>query len=613
MRFQVRSAVREGMTALGRSPEAIAKRLRSLPPADLPDEVAAALGSVGDDAIVARLVGLPRTVALHPGGIVLSAVPLADVVPLERTRAGDLVTQLDVDSLAACGLVKIDLLGSHALAVQYGARAITANSPVVRAEPAGGRTVGRNCSGSVREAIEAGRTIGCFQVESPAVRAVLSRLPLRTLEDVAGALAVVRPGPASGAAKEAYVRRARGEEPEPALPEPLGTVLRPTHGVLLYEEQAIEALAAACDVPLGRADALRRAIAGAHADPAALAAVRDEVEALARGRLGLQDARALFELLAAFSTYAFSKAHALSYAAQALDAVSLSVAHPACYAAATLDHPGGTYPPRVVVAELARRGVRFAPPSVVAGGARSTVERDSEGPLVRVGLAKVKALRARSLAAVLRAREEAPFRDLADLLARVPLAAAEAASLVRAGALDGLDPLSGDAHPFAHETVTAALDRGERPPLEVPASPVPSAASRRLSTLVRIRDETRALGFFVTAHPMAVLRPEADRMGCVPSTALPTHVGAEVRFAGIVSAARNLRTASGELLRLTTFEDEHGVVEGVVRPALTPRASSPASPGPWLLVARVASVSPLRLEVRSAAPFHERKEAWVSP
>ena len=323
-----------------------------------------------------------------------------------------------------------------------------------------------------------------------------------------------------------------------------------------------------------------------------------------------RDARALFDLLAAFSTYAFSKAHALSYAAQALDAVSVSIAHPEAHAAATLDHPGGTYPQRVVVAELARRGVRFAPPSVVRGGPRSSVERDDAGPFVRVGLARVKGLRSRSLAELVRARAERPFADVADLLARVPLSAAEAASLARAGALDGLEPLREDARSFAHEAVVAALERGEAAPRDPPPPPAPSAASRRFSPLVRIRDETRAPGFFVTAHPMAVLRPEAERIGCLPSTALATRVGAEVRFAGIVSAARNVRTASGELLRLTTFEDEHGLVEAVVRPALTPQASSPASPGPWLLVARVGSVSPLRLDVRTAAPFHERPGAW---
>lgn len=320
---------------------------------------ASALEVTNDPELRKRLVGTPRHLAVHPGGIVVADRPLEELVPLERTTRGVVVTQLDLRSIQEAGLVKLDLLGNRALTQLD----LASHGDAVPEDDA--RTL---------DALARADTIGCFQVETPPVRAQLLKQGIRSLDDVTLALALVRPGPASS-------------------------------GELAFEEDLIRRIAALKGISLGEADALReQLVAGAKVD--------------------LGDPN--LERLAA---YTFSKAHAASYARLAYECVYWMQHRPLHFGAALLDHYGGHYPLRTIAWELQRKGVRLLPPDVNRAEEACTVEGDA----VRLGLQRVKRLTARSRKAL---REGRPFRHLAEVEERVGLRELEA--LVLCGACDEL-------------------------------------------------------------------------------------------------------------------------------------------------------------------------------
>ncbi|PCC68504.1 DNA polymerase-3 subunit alpha [Nannocystis exedens] len=585
-RLAARSAARELARALD---------LR-LPDDD--DELPAALRAPPWRALLGRLIGKPHHLSVHPGGVVVAEPDLATYVPLERVPSGMVVTQYDMRSLARLGLVKIDLLGNRALSALADARRLAGEPDL-----APGRDV------LTWQRLRAADTIGCFQIETPPVRATLRKLPLRDLDDVMAALAVVRPGPASGGARAAYIRRARGEEP-PVPPHPrLAAVLRDTHGMLVYDEDVIAALAAMTGWSLARADAVRTALIDDSADPAALSAVRREfLAAAAATGAAERDAAAVWELAARFAAYSFNKAHAAGYAHLAWRTAAMKSHHPAAFACGVLDHYGGHYPLRTIAADLARHGVRLLAPHVH----HSTVATTLEAGAVRVGLSHVKHLTTASARQLLRAR---PFADFAALLRAVPLGARELPALVLAGACDGLAPLDPDAYPLAHEALLARLEPDRSPErlrgLVVRAPVGPAADLYR--RLVRVRNELACLHMHLSDHPLRILRGEAERAGCVPTPALTACTGREVRVVGLIAASRRHRGARGRVMQFVTLEDEWGLVEAVISSAVYAALGDPIrNPGPVMLTGRVEiDRGHPHIDVSQVQPFYRRARPFA--
>lgn len=313
-----------------------------------------------DPVLAKRLVGTPRHLAVHPGGVVVADRALDDLVPLERTSRGVIVTQLDLRSIQEAGLVKLDLLGNRALTQLSLAGDAT---PIPDDDP------------QALAALARADTIGCFQVETPPVRAMLLRRPVRSLDDVTFALAMVRPGPASGVD-------------------------------VAYEEDLIRRVAELKGISLAEADSLReQLVAGATVD--------------------LPDPE--LEKLAA---YTFSKAHAASYARLAYECVFMMQHRPARFGAALLDHYGGHYPLRTLAWELQRKHVRLLPPDVNVADDACTAEGERA---IRLGLHRIKRLTARARKAL---REGRPFTGVEQVAALV--SQRELQALVLCGACDSL-------------------------------------------------------------------------------------------------------------------------------------------------------------------------------
>lgn len=598
--FGWRSAFREGWKAFGMSPAELDRFAARLPsddgdpavPPRLPLEI---LTEPYRSAVplITRLIGKPQHISVHPGGLVIAQPRVVDYAPLERAPKGVLVTQYDMHSLPILGLVKIDLLGNRALtAIQETLRWVDQAETIPDGDAATLRTL--------RQA----ETVGCFQIETPTLRSTLRKLPVRGIQDLAAALAIVRPGPASGAAKAAFIRRAQGEQPL-VPPHPLvEEALRETYGMMLYEEQLMTAIALLTGWSLEKADGVRTAILSAQDAPEDLEAIRKQfLEASARHGVLPEQAAAIWTKLANFAAYSFNKAHATSYAQIAWQTAYLKTHHPAAFACAVLNSYGGVYPLRTLAADFTRHGVRIMAPHVNRSKARCALEQGA----VRVGLSSVKYLTKRNRERILAVR---PFRDLGDLLERVSLSERELESLVLSGACDGLAPLAPEAYPVAHEDVLTRLrrDRSPRALLDFGMRAPKGPRGLIYQALVRIRNETQFLGMHLSDHPMRVLRPEAERSACISTADLRAHAGKQIHFAGVVAAARRHVTPTGQLMQFVTLEDEFGLVEGVLSPAVYASLGDPISnPGPFLINARVVEDhGDITLTISHVIPFHER-------
>lgn len=464
--FGLRAAFRESALALGIPPVEVNRWSRRLPhhapPAENPAArarteetspleralraVPEARGFPFEDPrwrralrLAGRLVGTPRHLGLHPGGVVVAPGPITDYVACQRAAKGVVVTQLDKDGVEALGLVKMDLLGNRALTVIDDATRVLAGRGIevdLERIPEDDPDVAR--------ALREGRTLGCFQIESPGMRHLLQQTGARDMAAVIQAIALIRPGPAGSGMKDAYVRRYRGLEP-PAPPHPrLADLLWDTQGVMLYQEDVMQVVSTLAGMDLAEADCLRRALK--KRDERHLARLAERFLAgCAENGVARADAERVWELVSNFAAFGFCKAHAVTYGRIAYRTAWLKTHWPAVYLASFLASHTGYYAERVYVEEARRLGVPILGPDVNRSGADWSVEwieREGEEPIaaIRVGLASVKGLCERTRDALLAARERGgPFLSLPDLLERTGAHVDEAEALVSVGALDAFD------------------------------------------------------------------------------------------------------------------------------------------------------------------------------
>ena len=263
------------------------------------------------------ILKLPRHISMHPGGVVVAPNALTDLVPVMRSGGkGTIITQLDLESVEALGLVKIDLLGIRGLTVMGDVAEFIQEAQAERFDTALAVLESTPADDpAAAERIEKGATIGCFQIESPGMRATLREIHARSEDDIMAALALYRPGPLSGGLKDAFVRRFKGQEAVKHIHPALAPLLNETFGVILYQEQVLRTANEIEDFDLAEADLLRRPMS--HFDPGKrMQELKQKFigQAYERKSIPADVAERIWEMMAAFAGSGFPKAHAASYA-----------------------------------------------------------------------------------------------------------------------------------------------------------------------------------------------------------------------------------------------------------------------------------------------------------
>jgi error-prone DNA polymerase len=618
--YRLRSAVRDVGKALG-LPEAELDRLAKLserrPAGGLSEEMSRypefrdRLGAPPWRDLVnlaEQVRGFPRHVSQHVGGMVISSKPLVELVPLEKARMpGRVVCQWDKDSIDDARMVKVDFLALGMLSlVDYCLDEIEARrrlridlSRIDFEDPA------------VYDMICAGDTVGVFQVESRAQMQTLPRTRPRSLEDLTVEVAIIRPGPIVGKAVSPYILRRQGKEPVTYDHPSLEPVLKETLGVILYQEQVIQAAMAIAGFTAGQADQMRRAMSRKRSREA-MAAMWDEFrrgalrepqdKALNRG-VDEATARRVFDRIMGFAEFGFPKSHAAAFALLAYQSAWLKRYYPLEFTCALLNaQPMGFYPPEVIVGDAHRHGVEVLPPDVNRSRWRCTVDdlpasgrdlpADGRDEAVRIGLAYVDGVGEKGGKAIESARggrdrgepqASRPFRSLRDFCWRTGLRREAVENLIRASAFDGfglnqrelLWQLGLVYRPNGHR----AGERQMPLPLPTEQDEVPL---RDLTRWERLAADYETMGFSAHDHPMAAVRTVLGE-GIVSTAhveALPD--GVEVQVAGLVVCRQQPGTAKGFVFLVV--EDEYGLANVVVKPPVYLRYRALVRAEPFVVV-----------------------------
>ncbi len=589
--MQPRLAFRESAKALGLSNQAITevarKLARGLPrerwntlPAD-PATVERALQFAG------RLEGYPHHLSVHCGGVVITPDAISAHAPLQRAEKGVVITQYDKRGVEAVGLVKLDLLGNRALSSVSEAARLVKRTHVVELDPE--RLPERDTA--TEHLLASGDSLGVNQLESPAMRHLLRQIRPTDVRGLMQVLALIRPGAASLGSKEAFVRRARGLEPVPPIDHRLDSILRETHGLMLYEDDALFIASALAGLTLPEADRFRRAVTKCRSDEERLSLSKDFLGRCERNGTDARIAADLWVQMAKFNSYSFCRAHAASYARLAWANAYLKAHHPAEFWVAALNNNQSMYPHWVYAEEAKRAGVPVLLPCVNRSGMDFTLE---DG-VIRVGLGRVAEITERGRNSLL---SNQPFDGLADLVARTELRIGEVESLVRAGALDFTRRSRPEMLLELNLSFKAAKAlRGGGSLFRLPGIRLPTArpALRALhdySDAEAWRDEWELLALSTGRHPVAWIRKALARNGVAPSRVIAESVSRRVRVAGIVTATRTTPTGRGDTMCFITLADEDGLFEVALFPPVYRRHRymlAGGGIGPFVIEGRVES------------------------
>lgn len=508
----------------------------------------------------AALLGKPRHLSVHAGGLVVAPGAITDYAPVQRSGSkGITITQLDLESVEQLGLVKIDLLGIRGLTVMGD----VANSIYSwqRKDYQNPLDVLENIpldDPETASLVENARTIGCFQIESPGMRATLKDVRARSIEDIIAALALYRPGPLKGGLRDAYVKRHNRLEAVEHIHPALAPMLGDTYGVILYQEQVLRIAHNLAGFDLADADLLRRAMS--HFDPGRqMEALRQKFIEAAGQKSGVpaETAARIWELMAAFAGYGFPKAHAASYALAAWRSAWCKAHHPAEFMAAILANWGGYYNQSVYLAEARRQGLRVRPPHINHSQPEFNVVYPSGKPELFMGLDQVRGLTRRTQQRILRCR---PFSSLTDLLVRADPHPQEAESLIRVGALEGL---------AAIPALLRQLENERRHPGQFSLFDLePEAEVDDWSLSEKVAAQQELLGSSVDAHPLELRAPQISAAQALTTLEALSRVGERVRVAGVRQSMHRSRTTRHETMAFMTLEDLEGALEVVLFPAV---------------------------------------------
>ncbi|HZG91167.1 MAG TPA: error-prone DNA polymerase, partial [Pseudonocardia sp.] len=565
--YRPRSAVRDTAKALGFSPgqqDAWSKRIErwsGLADGPLPAGLPARVVELADE-----LLGFPRHLGIHSGGMVICDRPVSEVVPVEWARmAGRSVVQWDKDDCAAAGLVKFDLLGLGMLTALHLMIDLVAEHHGRRVElfelqPVDDAVYAMLCRAD---------SVGVFQVESRAQMATLPRLKPRVFYDLVVEVALIRPGPIQGGSVHPYIRRRNGLE-DPTYDHPLlRNALEKTLGVPLFQEQLMQIAVDVAGFSAGDADELRRAM-GSKRSTEKMERLRERFFAgMAANGISGEVAEGIFGKMLAFANFGFPESHAISFASLVYYSAWFKLYHPAAFCAALLNsQPMGFYSPQSLVADARRHGVLVRGADVNHGRAEAVLQpdpRSAGGRAIRLGLAEVRRIGLEVAERIDAERDrDGPYADLADLARRVRLTVPQAEALATAGAF-GCFGIDRRAALWAAGVVAAVRpDQLPGSAVGLAAPPLPGLTDAEITVA-----DVWATGVSPDSHPVQHLRERLDALGAIRIDRLdavgrglrpgdPEQVPPRVLVGGLVTHRQRPATAAG--VTFVNLEDESGML-----------------------------------------------------
>ncbi len=491
-----------------------------------------------------RIQKFPQHLSIHAGGLVVAKDPLARSGAMQAMPKGLPITHFNMHHGEQIGFHKFDLLSQRGMGhIQDAVRTIQAQYG--RRVDIDDLTMIKRDAPTLRQ-LSSGQAIGCFYIESPAMRGLLTKMRCRNYPDLVAAASIIRPGVAKSGMMQAYIHRRAGV-PFRYLHDHF-KALHDTYGVMVYQEDVMQIVHAFADFDLYQADLLRRMMTGKHKSASSLQRLKHLFyrQALAKGH-----AKSLigevWRQISSFSGYAFCKAHSASYAAESMQSLYLKAHYPAAFLVAVINNFGGFYDTEVYVRELQKTGVVVLPPCLNQSHNLTRIVNDQ----VYLGFVHIKQLRKKTVERIAAARQMAgPFDSLSDALDRLSLPAGQWQILIRCGALDFTEQprerllRKASQLRYPHAPVVPTLFQSRPDLSELPYDdPPPQQKSF---------DEIELFGFSLRS-PFDLLAEEQP--GHVMAKEMLTHAGKAITMIGYFVIKKPVTTIGGKHMCFGAFYD----------------------------------------------------------
>ena len=523
------------------------------------------------------LEGMPRHASTHAAGVVITDRPVTEYVPIS-VNGGVTVTQYDMDTVAALGLLKFDFLALRYLTIIH-----TAEKEIARSDKNFDLSAVPIDDAATYELISAGQTDGVFQLESRGMRQMLTQLRPENIDDIIAAIALYRPGPMDSIPK--YIDARHGKSVVSYKIPALADILDVTFGCIVYQEQVMQIFRSIAGYSFGHADIVRRAISKKKAD-----VLMSEREAFLNGAVehgtSRDDAAELFEDIVSFANYAFNKSHAASYAVLSFRTAYLKAHYPREYYAALMTSVFGSAAKIAeYTAECKRMAIRVLPPDVNSSRSYFCVEdRD-----IRYGLLALRNIGSSFVDSLVEERNlGGRFKNFDDFVTRMrrrDMNKKQLEMLIKSGSLDSLgarrsqllavyETVMDKSAVSSDETQIDMFSSSDVAPPENTATVMPDIPE--FSAREKLLFEKECSGVYLSGHILddyessissarvnfigdiiAAFSDSVDAERDIP----PLRDSSRVKVAAIVSARKNKTTRSGDNMAFVTLEDRTGEIE----------------------------------------------------
>ena len=574
--YRARHAIRDAGAALGLPAAEIDLLAKSMPHVRAAN-IEAALASLPElkslntntplmamtIAMASRLDGLPRHLAMHPCAIALSDATLLDRTPLQINAGGYPMLEFDKDDVEDIGLLKLDVLG------------VRMQSAIAHAVDEIRRTADPNFDidavplddVDTYKLIQSTQTLGLFQIESPGQRELVGKLQPRTFNDLVIDISLFRPGPVKSDMIRPFLE-ARGGFTAPQLIHPtLAPILAETEGVVVFHEQVISIISVMTGISLAAADEKRRALGSKEGQQQVCdwffpAATDNGYE--------LATITTVWDILRAFASFGFCKAHAAAFALPTYQSAWLKTHYPAAFIAGLLTYDPGMYPKRLMIDEARQMGVPLAPLDINHSRSDYRVESAGDKAAIRIALSAVSGASEREVASI---ETGQPYIDLADFYRRSGAAAPTIETLILTGALDALHIDSEITHRdlLLHladlQKTTAPALSGAQMSLALAPPVLQTSGLPAMTSSEKMAHELSRLGMDLSEH---LISPYAEFLNAIGATRscdlLGLRSNSEVLLAGVKVALQSPPVRSGKRVLFLSLDDGYGCSDATFFP-----------------------------------------------
>lgn len=530
--------------------------------------------------IAQRLEGCARHSSVHAAGVVISPLPLQELIPVAVSGKEELTTQYVMSDLEKTGMLKMDFLALTALTVINDC--LTTIKQLL-GEEINWSQVALNDDKTMAVFAE-GRTEAVFQFESSGMQEICRKLKPKGIEDLAALNALYRPGPLDGGMVDEFIQRHHGKKTVRYLVPEMKEILSNTYGIIVYQEQIMQLAQKLAGYTLSEADLMRRAMGKKKREEMAIHEEKFITGAVERG-IRKDRAEKIFSLMAQFSDYGFNRSHSVAYAFLAFQTAYLKAHYPEHFYAAVLSSEAQDAGKVFKYSkELRAQNIELLPPDVNESFAGFTPLTGA----IRYGLTAIKGLGQSAVSSIIEARKDGPFLSFFDFAERIQsgtLNKRVLESLTSAGAFDSLNAEGRDLHEWRaalNACIDSALSRSQRakrermlgqtglfsgPQSETPEIEQPPRAAKAWTRAELLAAEKTALGFYITGHPLSGYDEVLTSLKAVRSIELPNlSSGSRIAVGGLIGDLQIRTTKKGDRFALLRLADDAGETKCVLWP-----------------------------------------------